>query len=66
VKKFDIHLSTGAVHTVELVDANARQDWFMKGLQPSGWICMDGLQNYNMAHIAAVIPHEGRGTGESA
>jgi hypothetical protein len=57
MKLFDIHLSTGEVQTITLADSMAKRSWFMGGLNPTGWICTEELQNYNMAHVVAVVPH---------
>lgn len=57
MRSFDIHLSTGEVQTVTLVDSMATRAWFMAGLKPTGWICTEELQNYNMAHVVAIVPH---------
>lgn len=57
MKPFDVHLSTGAVHTINLTDSKCRRDYFMGGLAPAGWICTEELENFNMAHIVAIVPH---------
>jgi hypothetical protein len=62
VKTFDIHLSTGKVHTITLADVKATQEWFMGGLSPAGWICTEELENFNMAHVVAIVPHLGPDT----
>lgn len=57
MKVFDVHLSTGEVQTITLADRLATREWFMGGLNPTGWICTEELQNYNMAHVVAIVPH---------
>lgn len=56
MKPFDVHLSTGEVHTITLADSKCTQAWFMGGLSPTGWICTENLENFNMAHVVAIVP----------
>ena len=57
MKAFDVHLSTGKVHTITLADSKSTQEWFLTGLAPSGWICTEELENFNMANVVAILPH---------